>query len=96
MKKIAEPIYCYRVNLPLPRAAQVGRLASLELPDKPSIAVLPFTNMSNDPEQETFVDGFTEDLITDLSDPAASSSSPATRHLLTRGGIWMCVSSRVI
>ena len=39
----------------------------LPLPDKPSIAVLPFTNMSGDAEQEYFVDGLTEDLITDIS-----------------------------
>ncbi len=37
------------------------------LPDKPSIAVLPFTNMSGDPAQDTFADGMTDDLITDLS-----------------------------
>jgi TolB-like protein/rhodanese-related sulfurtransferase len=37
------------------------------LPDKPSIAVLPFTNMSDDPQQEFFADGMTEDLITDIS-----------------------------
>jgi adenylate cyclase len=46
--------------------ASVERMA-FPLPDKPSIAVLPFTNMSGDSEQEYFVDGITEDLITDLS-----------------------------
>jgi hypothetical protein len=44
----------------------IDRMAFL-LPDKPSIAVLPFTNMSDDPEQGYFADGMTEDLITDLS-----------------------------
>jgi adenylate cyclase len=46
--------------------ASVERMA-FPLPDKPSIAVLPFTNMSGDPEQAYFADGMTDDLITDLS-----------------------------
>lgn len=44
-----------------------ARRDPLPLPDKPSIAVLPFVNVSNDAEQQSFVDGLTEDLITDLS-----------------------------
>jgi adenylate cyclase len=50
--------------------ASVERMA-LPLPDKPSIAVLSFTNMSGDPEQEYFADGMTDDLITDLSKSSA-------------------------
>ena len=52
---------------PPPSAPAPAESVPLPLPDKPSIAVLPFTNMSNDTSQEYFVDGITEDLITDLS-----------------------------
>ena len=51
---------------PREEPASVAAMA-FPLPDKPSIAVLPFTNMSDDPNQEYFVDGMTEDLITDLA-----------------------------
>jgi TolB-like protein/class 3 adenylate cyclase len=70
IKNITEPIPCYRVCLqPKPPLVQPDRIqpSSPRLPNKAAIAVLPFTNMSSDPEQEYFVDGLAEDLITDLS-----------------------------
>ncbi len=68
-------------------AAVVSRQAvePLPLPDKPSIAVLPFTNMSGDPEQEYFSDGITEDLITDLSKISGLSVVSRNAVFLYRG-----------
>jgi len=50
-----------------PLSAEAGESRTLPLPDRPSIAVLPFDNMSGDPDQEHFADGMSEDLITGLS-----------------------------
>jgi adenylate cyclase len=68
LKNIERPVKAYRV------VARTGAEASptpqkppLALPDKPSIAVLPFTNMSGDPEQEYIADGIVEDITTELS-----------------------------
>ena len=63
VKNISRPIRTYRI--PIAGAAQVK--APLPLPDKPSIAVLPFANMIGDPEQEYFADGMVEEIITALS-----------------------------
>ena len=83
VKNIADPVRAWRlrpaaaVNGPNGAAAPSAAVSAvatastatieLALPDKPSIAVLPFTNMSGDPEQEYFTDGITEDIITELS-----------------------------
>jgi TolB-like protein len=64
LKNIARPLRVYRV---LPQQSAEARTPAVPLPDKPSIAVLPFQNMSGDPEQEYFADGMVEEIITALS-----------------------------
>jgi adenylate cyclase len=73
VKNIARPVHVYRIRLDtgakvLPTAARDAVPKSpLPLPDRPSIAVLPFANLSSDSEQEYFVDGMVEEIITALS-----------------------------
>ena len=74
VENIEEPIRAYEVrpqgeatSSTLKEASSLGDGKPLALPDKPSIAVLPFQNMSGDPEQEYFADGMVEDIITALS-----------------------------
>jgi TolB-like protein/class 3 adenylate cyclase len=69
VKNIARPVRVYRVRdtgAAVKSASAPGQ-STLPLPDKPSIAVLPFANMSGDPEQEYFADGMVEEIITALS-----------------------------
>jgi adenylate cyclase len=71
LKNIDRPVRIYAVRCSPERKSSTSALAdsnrSLPLPDKPSIAVLPFQNMSDDPEQEYFADGMVEEIITALS-----------------------------
>jgi adenylate cyclase len=71
VKNIDEPVHVYRVRAPaLPPfdpAQGMSKARPLPIPDKPSIAVLPFTNMGGDPEQDYFADGIVEEIIAALS-----------------------------
>ena len=78
LKNIARPVRAFRVRQ---SADTIRSRPSLALPDKPSIAVLPFDNMSADPEQAYFADGIVEAITATLS---RILSSHATRRLLTR------------
>jgi len=75
LKNITEPMRAWRLKMSASASAATStkppvkftQTQALALPDKPSIAVLPFQNMSGDPEQEYFADGMVEDIITALS-----------------------------
>ncbi len=70
VKNIADPIRVFQVaptGDTATAAPSLARATAPAMPDKPSLAVLPFTNMSGDPEQAYFADGLTEDIITDVS-----------------------------
>jgi adenylate cyclase len=67
VKNIAEPIHAYRIAGIAASQPSTAKPPSHTIYDKPSVAVLPFTNMGSDPEQEYFSDGLTEDIITALA-----------------------------
>jgi len=67
LKNIARPVQVYRIRTAEESKAAPALDSPMPLPDKPSIAVLPFSNMSGDPEQEYFADGIVEDILTGLA-----------------------------
>jgi TolB-like protein len=67
LKNIARPLRVYSIGPAVAPEQPTAAPTALPLPDKPSIAVLPFANMSGDPEQEYFADGMVEEIITALS-----------------------------
>ena len=83
VKNIKKPVRVYRVKMES-RLFDVEMSQELPLPDKPSIAVLPFLNMSGDPEQDYFSDGITEEIITGLSKIPKMMSLLGTLPLCTK------------
>jgi len=67
VKNIADPLRVFAIRVDGIAAGPVDRTDPARAPQRPAIAVLPFNNLSGDPEQEVFADGLTEDLITALS-----------------------------
>ena len=67
LKNITDPVRVYRIDTAQHFPGTPSTKPTLTLPDKPSIAVLPFANLSGDPDQEYFGDGIAEDILTDLA-----------------------------
>jgi adenylate cyclase len=92
IKNIVRTIRVYSLPVSSNRTSAAPAISLLPLPDRPSIAVLPFANMSGDLEQEFFADGMTEDIITALSRLrwlfviARNSTLPIRTGPLTSGG----------
>jgi adenylate cyclase len=96
LKNIGRPVEAFVVRLDataMPKSVERSLLRgtgeALPLPDKPSIAVLAFSNISGDAEQEYFSDGVADDIITELSRTRSCLSSHATPALRTRDVQWM-------
>ena len=88
LKNIARPVRVYALKAGdiSPHEPKAAR-PSPNHTDKPSIAVLPFTNLSGEPGQEYFADGITDDSSLPLPKPDGCSSPPATRPLPSKAGL---------
>jgi adenylate cyclase len=82
LKNIVRPVRVFQAQLGGARATAEAARPALALPDKPSIAVLPFQNMSGDPEQEYFADGLVEDSLRERNPRAAGGRSAAYGDLI--------------
>ena len=103
LKNIARPVRVYRIGPSRATEQPTTSPTALPLPDKPSIAVLPFQNMSGDPEQEYFADGMVEEIITALSrirwlfviarNSTLHLQGPSRRCKAGRARAWACATS---